>query len=399
MKSSSLPSRYSCFFPREFASESRYNPAVYRKSTSILAFEPKPSLQVQAKTNIRSIRGDSFIKKTQNRFYAKYFNDNSAKEVDKLKEYVQGLLQVSDSDYMLVADELEFSDWQKQLLSRDLKELRELYQHFSQLDKCQVTSILQALRKLSEAVKKKPKSTEPRLIFFDFIRNLRAHPDTACFSLNPNLMEQGISHYLRAEILAANITIKTQFEGYAKGLMKSYGVPSLLSLNLMRKNWECTLYYGNSMPARNIRRLQKEEALSRTELFTKSNGYAVLPSSHSPLVWCGVVLGPPGSYYEGGIFYLLIRLPIEYPFKPPSITFISNIFHPMVFETSGTTCLDVLDNMFSPALTLDRLVSVFREILENPQTDDPLNTDALALLAKNPGEFKKEVQRCILKYW
>lgn len=40
--------------------------------------------------------------------------------------------------------------------------------------------------------------------------------------------------------------------------------------------------------------------------------------------------GPPGTPYEGGVFKIDIRIPTEYPFRPPVMKFETKIWHPNV---------------------------------------------------------------------
>lgn len=44
----------------------------------------------------------------------------------------------------------------------------------------------------------------------------------------------------------------------------------------------------------------------------------------------GSFKGPPGTPYEGGLYKIDVRIPSDYPFKPPIMKFETKVWHPNV---------------------------------------------------------------------
>ena len=97
------------------------------------------------------------------------------------------------------------------------------------------------------------------------------------------------------------------------------------------------------------------------------------------------------SPYAGGVFFLSITFPVDYPFKPPKVSFTTKIYHPNI-NANGSICLDILRDQWSPALTISKgkasyVLSTARRayclivllsicsMLTDPNPDDPLVPD------------------------
>ena len=87
--------------------------------------------------------------------------------------------------------------------------------------------------------------------------------------------------------------------------------------------------------------------------------------------WQATITGPEGSPYEGGVFYLRIEFPQDYPFKPPKINFTTKVYHPNISST-GNICLDILTTKWSPALTISKVLLSICSLMDDPNPDDPL---------------------------
>ncbi|XP_032100282.1 ubiquitin-conjugating enzyme E2 D4 isoform X2 [Sapajus apella] len=111
---------------------------------------------------------------------------------------------------------------------------------------------------------------------------------------------------------------------------------------------------------------------------TQQRGINRLAEGSSCPVFCGTlfhwqatIMGPNDSPYQGGVFFLTIHFPTDYPFKPPKVAFTTKIYHPNI-NSNGSICLDILRSQWSPALTVSKVLLSICSLLCDPNPDDPL---------------------------
>ncbi|KAL2940705.1 Constitutive photomorphogenesis protein 10 [Bienertia sinuspersici] len=123
-----------------------------------------------------------------------------------------------------------------------------------------------------------------------------------------------------------------------------------------RSSWRSTSVSGSG------KRIQKElKDLDSQPPPLSSAG----PIADNLYHWLATFIGPTGTPYEGGIFFLHILFPVDYPFKPPKVVFKTRIYHCNV-DSSGNLNLDILKDGWSPALTISKLLLAIRSMFFTP---------------------------------
>ncbi|KAF8729629.1 hypothetical protein HU200_017577 [Digitaria exilis] len=108
------------------------------------------------------------------------------------------------------------------------------------------------------------------------------------------------------------------------------------------------------------------------------------------LHWEVVIDGPDGTPYAGGTFPVDIEIFGDYPMKQPPNTFKTKIYHPNI-NSEGYVFLDILQRKdWSPAQTIQKLLTSIVSVLYDPLLDYPINEEA-AYLYKNDIDRYEEV--------
>lgn len=72
---------------------------------------------------------------------------------------------------------------------------------------------------------------------------------------------------------------------------------------------------------------------------------------------------PHDTPFEDGTFKLTIEFTEEYPNKPPTVRFVSKMFHPNVYADGGI-CLDILQNRWSPTYDVSAILTSIQVCLK-----------------------------------
>ncbi|KAF4614601.1 hypothetical protein D9613_003163 [Agrocybe pediades] len=142
-------------------------------------------------------------------------------------------------------------------------------------------------------------------------------------------------------------------------------------------------------------------------------GITVEPKEDNLFEWKCTIEADPDSPYKKGKFNFDLVLPSNFPFKAPTVTFTTKIYHPGINE-EGAICVPILRDevriSFTPAefsshsanqhtveacsfnshrqvYSILILLSVIQEKLNNPSPDDPFEPDIAAVLKNDKSKF------------
>jgi ubiquitin-conjugating enzyme E2 A len=102
--------------------------------------------------------------------------------------------------------------------------------------------------------------------------------------------------------------------------------------------------------------------------------------------------------FEDGTFKLLLTFDESYPNKPPTVKFLSRMFHPNVYA-NGELCLDILQNRWSPTYDVAAILTSIQSLLHDPNPNSPANAEAAQLYRENMKEYVRRVRATVEDSW
>ncbi|KAF9036677.1 ubiquitin-conjugating enzyme [Panaeolus papilionaceus] len=143
-----------------------------------------------------------------------------------------------------------------------------------------------------------------------------------------------------------------------------------------------------------IRRIQKE--LKDINLKPIS-GLSVEAKDDNLFEWKCSIKANSDSPYKNGTFHFTMILPDNFPFKPPTVTFSTKVYHPGINE-EGAICVPILRDEWKPMTTLSSVLLIIQDKLNNPSPDDPFEPEIAAILKNDKTKFLATAKEWTKKY-
>jgi len=115
--------------------------------------------------------------------------------------------------------------------------------------------------------------------------------------------------------------------------------------------------------------------------------------------------GPECTPYSGGIFEARMSFPQDYPMSPPSLTIMSDFWHPNVYK-DGRVCISILhqpgndptsgelaQERWMPTQTVSTIMLSFQSMLSDPNISSPANIDSSVMWRDRRQEFIDKVSK------
>ena len=155
----------------------------------------------------------------------------------------------------------------------------------------------------------------------------------------------------------------------------------------------------------NARILEEFKDISRNPI---SNCGATLGliNENDPTRWLVSLCGARDTSYKGGLFYLSVHFPQDYPNKPPEICFLTPIYHINVnpkaltmnqTESLGHVCISTL-NWWKPEYTMREVLTNIFALFYLANPDSPYGLERADEFRENRAVYEEKIKLFTKKF-
>ncbi|WCJ37033.1 Ubiquitin-conjugating enzyme E2 4 [Euphorbia peplus] len=121
------------------------------------------------------------------------------------------------------------------------------------------------------------------------------------------------------------------------------------------------------------------------------------PAGENMYQWQATIMGPGDSPYAGGVFFLSINFPTDYPLNPPKVNFTTKIYH-LNINANGGISLNSLSDEWSPSLRISKILEQIVSLMVAPNPEDALVPDIAYLYLNDKEKYEATAREWTQKY-
>ncbi|XP_069559466.1 uncharacterized protein [Brachyistius frenatus] len=120
--------------------------------------------------------------------------------------------------------------------------------------------------------------------------------------------------------------------------------------------------------------------------------FTILPSESDFTFWKILMEGPLDTPYEKGVFELFCQFGTDYPVKPPTVRFVTPIYHCNI-NSVGRICHNIFDRNYNAQITMREIFDAVFGLLMTPEPQDPLDSILAEEYLTNHETYNQEAKK------
>ncbi|TNN51513.1 putative bifunctional E2/E3 enzyme R795 [Liparis tanakae] len=120
--------------------------------------------------------------------------------------------------------------------------------------------------------------------------------------------------------------------------------------------------------------------------------FRVFPTESDFQFWRILMQGPPDTPYKKGVFELYCQFGPDYPAKPPTVRFVTRVYHCNV-NSVGRICHNIFDRSYNAHITMREILEAVYGLFIIPEPDDPLDSILAEEFLTSRETYEREAEK------